>query len=323
MSQYHSVAYWNSDFEPGVMTFMLKLLPTFLAQKSYRARSVLAERFEHYFRNGDHEQGSALVRCRFEHSVGHQIPVADIARFEIGGAFALLANTPSTAFWVIYHLYADESVLEDCRREVTQAIIQDKDGHCTIDLSDIKSFCPTLFSTFQEVMRFHIAGVSSRVVLQDHMLDNKYLLKQGSIVMVPGPVQHSDRSIWGPNAGDFDYKRFIWSGSSGNSSGRRPDPVAFRGFGGGKLLCPGRHFASTQILAFAVLMIIRFDVRPIGGKWFCPKTDKAPAWATIPAPDSDIEVEIIPRSTREIKVSYSSSDKPMGITAEDVAANEK
>jgi hypothetical protein len=47
---------------------------------------------------------------------------------------------------------------------------------------------------------------------------------------------------------------------------RRYDSAGLRVFGGGALLCPGRHYANSVILAFAARMLLRFDVCPAGKK---------------------------------------------------------
>jgi cytochrome P450 len=165
----------------------------------------------------------------------------------------------------------------------------------------------------QEVLRLHTIGISTRLVMKDHMLDNKYLLKAGNTVMIPGPVQHTDVNSWGSNVASFDHRRFL----PGN---KRHNATAFRGFGGGTTLCPGRHFASTEILAFTALLILRFEVKPVGGEWKELTTEKAAMWETTPVPNEDIEVEISARGEEEgvkWRVLVSDSDKAMPLSAED------
>jgi cytochrome P450 len=43
--------------------------------------------------------------------------------------------------------------------------------------------------------------------------------------------------------------------------------VCFRVFGGGKTLCPGRHFATNEVLAVVAMFIVRLDMTPVGGEW--------------------------------------------------------
>jgi cytochrome P450 len=110
-------------------------------------------------------------------------------------------------------------------------------------------------------------GTSVRIALEDHMLDGKYLIKKGGTVMIPGHVQHSSAAIWGDDVAEFKHTRFVKTPGS-----KRYNSVAFRGFGGGTTLCPGRHFATMEILLFATLLMLRFDVRLANGatEWPIP-----------------------------------------------------
>ncbi|CZR51358.1 related to cytochrome P450 7A1 [Phialocephala subalpina] len=296
---------------------IMNLFSSLLAKESLVARKLMVDAFEQYFRKDGHKHGSALIKARYDHSVSFNASLNDIARFEIGGAVAIFANTGPAASWLIYHIHSDPMILSEIRSEVSKVVAYGPD-ESTIGISNVKASCPILLSTFQEVMRFRSIGTSARVVMEDHMLDGKYLLKKGATVMIPGAVQHSLPSVWGDNVAEFDHKRFIRSGTT-----KRPNPVAFRGFGGGTTLCPGRHFASTEILAFASLMVLRFDIKPVGGKWMHATAEQAEMWSTVPLPDTDIAVEVTPRKGSDMsekwKVIYSGSDKAMELSAEDMA----
>jgi cytochrome P450 len=160
----------------------------------------------------------------------------------------------------------------------------------TLNVSQIQGSNSILTSIFKEVLRYHGIGTFIRVVTQDHLLDGTYLLKKGGIVMIHGAVQHTSVPAYGENAQDFQHNRFVRSPGV-----KRPSPVAFRGFGGGSALCPGRHFASTEVLAFVALMIARFEFEPTKGSWITPKTDSSGAHGTVAPPDTDVEVSISPR----------------------------
>lgn len=43
--------------------------------------------------------------------------------------------------------------------------------------------------------------------------------------------------------------------------------ASFRAFGGGETLCPGRHFASSTILAVVAIVVLRFDITPVSGRF--------------------------------------------------------
>ena len=308
-------------FQPGIMVLLMKLFPSVLAKESVKAREFMARGFTEYFKNNRHSEGSSLIKARYEHSMEHKIPVEDIARYEVGGSLAILSNTTPAAFWLIYRLYSNAPALADCRLELSKVlsdeVVTEESGKSvtlrTMDLTKVKSSCPTLISTFQEVLRVQTVTVSTRMVMEDHLLDSKYLLKKGNIVMIPGPVQHSSQSAWGADVDSFDHRRFL-------PKNKRHSPMAFRAFGGGTTLCPGRHFASTEILAFAAMMIMRFEIKPVGGVWPQLTTENAKLWEAVPMPDQDLDVEIIPmqsESKTRWKMLMTDSDKAMPLAAED------
>lgn len=309
-------------FQPGILMLLMNLFPSVLAKDSLEAREFMTRAFVHYFEQKGHLEGSKLMRTRFEHSTEYGIPVEDIARYEVGNTIGILTNTAPGSFWLVYHLYSSPVALAECREELSKVISDvsttsekgDKITTRTIDMSRVKISCPTLLSTFQEVLRFHTVGSSTRMVMEDHLLDGKYLLKKGATVMIPTPVHHTNPNAWGSNVHEFNHRRF-------HPKEKRHNAVSFRGFGGGTTLCPGRHFASTEILAFAAIMILRFDITPVNGKWAHLTTYKADMWEQTPMPDSDIEVEITPRVQEgthdKWKILVTDSDKAMPLAAED------
>ena len=292
---------------------MLDILPLWVFRDSLRSREHLVRAFRTYNETKQYAQGSAYIQRWLEHFKNFNLSEDDIARFHVGGLFALVANTSPTAFWMVYRVLSDPNVLKDCYEEVRKTVTE-VDGVQTINASEIKNSCPILLSTFQEVFRIHGMGNSVRVASEDCILDGKYLIKEGGLLMIPSRVQHSDRGIWGEDTDQFNYKRFV------RASGiKRPNPVAFRGFGGGTTLCPGRHFATTEILLFVALLILRFEVRPVSGHWDMPSREKSSQAEAIEQPDEDVEVEVALRSGPDSawRVVFVASKEPE-LAAEDI-----
>ncbi|KAF2868440.1 cytochrome P450 [Massariosphaeria phaeospora] len=316
-------AFWT--FKAGMSQLILDFLPTWTASEAVTALDFSASAFENYFRDDDHAKGSALVQARYKHSIDHHMPLNDIARSEFANGVALLGNTVPNTFWMLYHVYSDPSVLEDCRKELSDMVAHSDNAEGTrlrtIDMSKVKTSCPIFLSTFKEVLRLYSTSVSARLVMEDHMLDNQYLLKKGSTVLMPSPVQHHNATVWGENHNIFNHRRFIAS-----ATGKRPSPAGFRAFGGGTTLCPGRHFASTEILAFTAVMLLQFDIKPKTGHWpKSPKT-KAEFWEATSSPKDDFEVEIRPIESevmdRDWAFTLSDLDQPIELSAEDLPLTE-
>lgn len=156
----------------------------------------------------------------------------------------------------------------------------------------------------------HGIAHSMRVAQEDVWLDGggegRWLIEKAGIVMMPGAVQHRLKDVWGEGVDGFDHRRFLKSGKAGES---RPDPVAFPGFGGGTTLCPGRHFATMEVLMFAAMLLLRCDVVLLGdaeGRWVLPTTTRSSQAEGVEQPDYYIEVEFRPRPGAERKWRLSS-----------------
>lgn len=298
------------------MVHMLKAWPSVLARKSLHARErLLIPAFEKYFAANGHHEGSLLVQCRYNHNTGHGLRGRDVAATEVGQMVASLTNSVASAFWMVYHIFSDPVVLKDCRKEVEQIVEVERDGVSTVDLAKVKSSCPILLSTWQEMLRYSHIGIAARVVMEDTMFADQYLLKKGATVMTVAPVQHTEPSLWGRNVNDFDHRRFL------REPGRkRTNPVAFRAFGGGTVLCPGRHFVSNEVMSFAALLLLRFDLKPAtpDGKWTEPRK-YIPMTSSMPTPKDEVPVHIVTRGNRGQKWSFdfSASRKGVNTMAED------
>lgn len=262
----------------------------------------------------------------------HGLQTEDLARTEIGHSFAMLGSTAPAAWWMMYHIFSDPLVLADVRGELEalagRTEIGGENGSggvetWSITLANIRTRCPILLSVFKETLRHRSLGVQVRLCLEDQMVDG-YLLKKGGIVIIPQNVQHTSEEAWGADAHNFDHLRFVDVNTK--SGFRKINHTAFRAFGGGHTMCPGRHLSSTQIMAFAALMVLRFDIRPVDSvngivKWEEPTWKNTPAVATFPVPDVAFKVSVRPRDAKKWMVRFESegSDEEPGmvIAAED------
>ncbi|KAF7526835.1 hypothetical protein G7054_g10652 [Neopestalotiopsis clavispora] len=304
---------WKT-FEAGFLTLSVLPLARYLYPQFVRAREVVGAALTEYVRQGGPKHASGLVQKRFEHHRQFGLSDEDIARGELGNTFAVLGSTTPCALWVIWHILSDDRVLADVLKEVTALVHETADGEHSVDLAAIRTHYPVLLSTFQETMRFRTVTPGARVLLDDVLLDGRIKLRKGSMLMLPAAVQHTNESAWGGDANTFDHLRF-----TSRPDRRKPNRTAFRGFGGGHVLCPGRHFASNEIMALAALLVLQFDIVPTAGKWVEPTWKNSPPTAGFPVPDEDLEVEFRPRNLdRKWKVVFSGADEVIGIVSEDL-----
>ena len=278
---------------------MIDKVPWLLARKAYVNREMLVEAFKDYFGKGGVENSSALIKDRYAQNKKYGISTEDISRFEIGNVIAVLANTTPTIFWLLAYIYSNIALLEVLRVEVARIFLSEADLSAhhqphSLDLVRLRDSCPLLVSTYQEVLRTKSMSASSRWVLEDTVLNDRYLLKKDSIVQMPSSVMHADESLWGGSAKVFDPQRFLKRDS--RKGEQKVHPGAFRAFGGGSSLCPGRHLATTVILAAVAMIITRFDVSPVLGDWAVSLKAGHGVTSAIPPPASDVKVKVMKRS---------------------------
>lgn len=286
----------SRDFYNDFTMLLVNIMPRFTASKGFRGRERVFEALEEYIRTGGPQHGSGLLKARYNISLQYNVSAKDIAHFEIGNVLAALANITPTTFWMIWHVYSNPSVLENLRAELVQAVSTTVNSDGTkswhIDPYKLANDCRLLNSVFQEVLRIRSTNASVRVVVKDTVLDDRYFLKKDSVIHMPSRVIHSDQSVWGPDATKFEANRFV-------QQKQKQHPGAFRGFGGGTTLCPGRHFATTTIISLVAMVILRYELLPAEGEWEEPTQNAVDHVAAVLGPDQDTLVKVSVRGMYE------------------------
>lgn len=324
---------------------MLNIAPSILAPKGHSARTKIGAAFTQYFENyiPGQTQSSAMTLARYTANTRHGISFLNQGLLEVGTLIGILANTIPSLFYLLVRICADDNLLQDIRAELeTTAVL----NHCgggggggggsggdsnkkpkkkILQILTMREKCPLLHSTFQELLRFHAKGASSRFVREDTMIDDQYLLKKGMIVQMPMAVMHFDPAIWGPDVLKFVPRRFLKNppdddlskiplneknrGLKSNPKEEKRDTkqnlTGYRPFGGGASLCPGRHFVTLEALALAAIMVLRYDIEPLNnnnddddnkkknsGEWSIPPQKQESLATNVFPPAHDIKVRI-------------------------------
>ena len=250
-------------FEGKFHLLLLDFLPRMTTAGGYRARENVTSAFCDYYQGGIPVGASNLIRERVTTGRKYGLTTETLARLDVGFAQAILLNTVPVSVWMLFYIFSSPSLLDEIRTEVSPL--------CTsgnIDPTNIRLACPVLNSTWHEVLRVFSYLPQGRTVLEDTMLDDRFLLTKGATVLIPSGIIHADTDTWGPDAAVFDPHRFM-------PDRKKAPPAAFRGFGGGSLMCPGRHFAATEVMVFVATMVAGFEVVPKNGEtWDIPEPDK-------------------------------------------------
>ncbi|KAK4696316.1 hypothetical protein P7C71_g1579, partial [Lecanoromycetidae sp. Uapishka_2] len=187
----------------------------------------------------------------------------------------------------------------------------------------VLAFPPIEAMFASKTLRHGSIGTSIRQVMEDTVLDGQWLLKKDSIVQMPSRIIHKDSSLWGSDVDEFNPRRFMKAlkvTKSGSGANKRHGAAAFRAFGGGTTLCPGRHFAMNEVFAVTAMFVLRYDMVPTAGTWSMPSIANSSMAGFLMEPDTDIEVEISLRRGFEeerFACGLEDSDVVLAVTAED------
>lgn len=143
---------------------------------------------------------------------------------------------------------------------VTTKSIIDGVTEVTIDTTAFNTNCPLLVAAWQETLRVCVNATSVRAVVEDVVLKDSYAFQKGSVVQLAAGRSHESEKIWGKDISTFNPGRFLKRENLTREE-KRAQTQGLMPWGGGKHLCPGRHFAFTEAVGFVAMVIYGFEVR--------------------------------------------------------------
>ncbi|KAK3679793.1 hypothetical protein LTR78_000169 [Recurvomyces mirabilis] len=296
--------------------------PKFLLPEFWQARQRLWEAFESYTVQHHDEQGSRIVQLYIQSAKDHGLSTAMAGRQSLGLLFAALINTGPVAFWTLSYILSDPTLLSDIRVEVERCITTDPSTNThTLSISALRAKAPLLWSCMRETMRIAATMNINRYITQDteivnHTTGESFVLRKGGVVTVAANVLHFRPEIWGQDVAEFRPRRFLSQHGGGvkvdgvaggefegkgkvlhdpaatfRDGNGKLHPGAFRTFGGGNNICPGRHLAANEILAIIGLFVAGFEVSMVDGSPYVgPPYEKMKVIAGVHKPAHDVEV---------------------------------
>ncbi|KAK4038603.1 cytochrome P450 [Parachaetomium inaequale] len=294
------VSFWAVDKDFAMLGLMV--MPDVLAPKGSRGRKCFFRAFREYYATGGLETASYLIKARYEVNKKYGVSDEDIARFDLGVCTALLVNTVPAVGWTLCHAFSDRALLAELRHGIETVVFPEGKPDTTIpttvtvNIKQVTEAMPLLESFVREVLRVQSNSASARFVLRDTVLNDgagaSYLVKKDSFLGMPSAPVHSNEAVWGPTAHVFDPTRFLPE----RQKDRKIPASAWRTFGGGNALCPGRHLALREIMSILVVMLLRCEIEPCEekGRWKMP-AKRHHISTSILTPVQDIQVRIRPR----------------------------
>ncbi|OCT48058.1 putative cytochrome P450 [Cladophialophora carrionii] len=299
-------AFW--EFEAGMLALIIDIVPSITARKAHKARERVAQSLVDYVRQKRYHQASQVIQNRVGLNLSHGFTVAEAGRAEIILLFAIVGNAVPSTFWIVANIVSRPELMVEIRKEIELAVADNEDGTKTINVSTLETSCPLFVSTYRESLRIIGNLASLRYVLRDTVIGGQYLRKD-SIVQMAGIVIHNDKRTWGEDSDRFNPRRFIKTRASATveeepseldlqepAATQLPEGVpssAFRLFGGGSVVCPGRHFAQSEILAFVAYLLLAFDISaPDGSPITVPPPDDEKIPLSVLKPKGDVKIKL-------------------------------
>ncbi|KAI7014160.1 hypothetical protein KC355_g4794 [Hortaea werneckii] len=281
--------FWNIAQNLHILfMFPRSWLLSCLAPKLSEARQRVFRALREYSETENYTSGSQLAQESARIRLSKGMTKSQSGQAELSIVMAILLNTVPATFWFLTYISADVKLLADLRQEVDACTTPTDSNRHILPATKLRTHCPLLNSALRETLRLAAPMNTTRYVREDTLLRHPatgetYLLRKGGLAQIATTVIHQQAEIYGAEAPpeDFCAERFlrtmVGEEEEEERRGAEEDPAAgFRGvdgkkvlgsfgtFGGGSSICPGRHFAWMEMLAFAALLIAGFDIEDAG-----------------------------------------------------------
>ncbi|RYP60258.1 hypothetical protein DL769_008192 [Monosporascus sp. CRB-8-3] len=226
----------------------------------------------------------------------------------LASLFGLNGNTVPITGWALMEIIKDRELFQAVREEALQSFEMDVEtGERKVNAQKLISG-PLLQSIYIEIMRLHVSFNVTREVLRNIDIDG-FLVEKGSLLQASSQIAHFDEAVWATDehpAREFFAARHIKyvdsEDESGNASKKprffmKGRPNSFFPYGGGYVMCPGRHFAKQEIIMAIAVVVTKFDIEFL--EWVNadgtkserpPQDDKSFAGFIAMSPDRDMKI---------------------------------
>jgi cytochrome P450 len=317
VDSYPSLAKDMWTFIESTDTLLLGL-PRFMASEAYCARDRLLAHFRSWGQEADSLRtqskadpkwdpiaGSTLMQERealYASLPGHGLEGR--AAQTLGLLYAGTSVMVPVTFWFVYETLRDPSLRSRARSELSS---HRDPGSNTYDFTQLAA-TPFLQSLYAEAARkYSVSLVARQVITPVFALDKRYVIKQGTTVLIPSKYAGQYTAAWAsvrPSLvekplSEFWGERFLISGAGGKE---RFSDAGLAGnwtsFGGGEHKCPGRFFARDIGIVMLSILLGEFEVEvmdPEGARKLDP-AHRAEAFGTM-KPNGKVRARLRRRHT--------------------------
>ena len=308
--------FWK--FEDGMLGLVIDVVPQITARKAFYSRKRVLGGLIEYVETGAYKKASPLIQERVSTNLNFGIGEQMSGHAELILMFGILGNAVPSNFWLVANIFSRPTILARVREEVEAAIRVSQQSNdendekspngrrqCFISSKVITKLCPLLYGCYRETLRDVSLLTSARLVTEDTVAGDRYLLRKNSVVQIAGGVLHHSSDIWGHDANDFNPDRFLSFEGNADKAQASPLPkgvpsAAFRAFGGGTVICPGRHFAQSELMTLAAVLSVGFHLtEPNGDPLKLPQKDEERIPLAMVKPKWDPKVKVSRRKDWE------------------------
>lgn len=177
-------------------------------------------------------------------------------------------------------IFADSELLERVRHELRDAQTLHAGGHSAstlplrLDLTAVSNSA-LLQSLYAETLRLHVSFLLSRTPKRGDYQLHPYNLRQNNPIVMSSDLAVKDPRIWGTARcqrplDQFWADRFLTrqEGEDGKANvvfSMEGLESAWIPYGGGALMCPGRHLAKQEIIGSVAIFTAYFDLELCDG----------------------------------------------------------
>lgn len=251
--------------------FPFHIIPPAMLKGTKDARKRIQDALAKYCStmDTDDEEVSAYIRNRVAILRKYGIEGQRVGDIEVALIHVPTSNSIPTIFWFFIYVFTNPDLVLRLRAEVEPIAERGPGDEVTLNVDALNDKCPLLISCFRETSRLANKFVCRRRVVEDTTVTDRngrsYLLKKGGSVQMPSGALHASDTTWGKDVEEFRPDRFLDTGLTNDVNKSRR--ISHTPFGGGAHMCPGRNFASAEIISFVASMLVGYHVEPLDGNW--------------------------------------------------------
>ena len=272
------------------LPYILGNIPSFFFPAFKKAQEALARLMA-----SPHPNQSEVMDARHDLWKQKESGPEDHGAYDVSVLWAAQANTIPAAVWTLYHVMGDPEVREvvvDEVRGVLETISERTSNGMPLLSTNHLADMEKLDSCIWEVLRLTTATIVMRDALEPTTLSlsngEEITIQRGERLLLYVRMAHLDPEIYeSPN--EFKYDRFLASSNPEFTKAGRPVKYHLLPFGGGKSICPGRHFAMNEFKLLVALFVAAFDFELLPAAQ--PKLDFSRTGLGNLPPTSDIVVK--------------------------------